>query len=282
MSAPDAAVDESSGPGKAVARWRGEFRANPSRALVAVDFDGVLSPIVDDPERAYALPEAVRALAAVGARIGQVAVVTGRPAEAAVRLGGFTGVAGLERLVVLGQYGVERWDAASGEFTVPPAPEAITRLRRELPGVLESLGLADLHVEDKGRALGVHTRRASDPDAALRRITEPLTDLAERLDLAVEPGKNVIELRAAGFDKGGTLTSLVEEVGATSVAYAGDDLGDLAAYEAVESLCAQGIAGLKIYSASDERNALADRCDLAVDGPAGVARWLGEAAELLA
>lgn len=281
MSTPDAEAEQSSGPGTALKRWREVVAADPSGALVAVDFDGVLSPIVDDPERAYALPEAVQALGAMGARIGQVAVITGRPAEAAVRLGRFTEVAGLDRLVVLGQYGVERWDAATGEFTVPPAPEAISRLRQELPVLLDSLGLGDLHVEDKGRALGVHTRRADDPAAALRRIAAPLTELAERLGLATEPGKNVIELRAAGFDKGDTLAALVEQLGSTSVAYIGDDLGDLAAYEAVDSLCAQGIAGLKIYSASAERNALADRCDLAVDGPAGVAHWLREAVTLL-
>lgn len=264
-----------------VERWREAFVADPARALIAVDFDGVLSPIVDDPDRAYALPEAVQALGGIGPWIGQVAVVTGRPAKDAVRLGRFTEVAGLDRLVVLGQYGVERWEARTGEFTIPPAPEAIETLRAELPGVLESLGLGDLFVEDKGRALGVHTRAADDPAEALRRIKAPLEELAERLGLVTEPGKNVVELRAPGVDKGRTLIEIVEGMGARSVAYVGDDLGDLAAYDAVESLRDKGIAGLKVYSSSAVTNALAGRCDLAVQGPPGVARWLRETARLL-
>jgi trehalose 6-phosphate phosphatase len=36
---------------------------SPSETLVASDFDGTLAPIVDDPERAYADPDAVAALA---------------------------------------------------------------------------------------------------------------------------------------------------------------------------------------------------------------------------
>jgi trehalose 6-phosphate phosphatase len=36
---------------------------SPSETLVASDFDGTLAPIVDDPERAYADPDAVAHLA---------------------------------------------------------------------------------------------------------------------------------------------------------------------------------------------------------------------------
>ena len=127
-----------------------------------MDFDGTLAPIIDDPESAYADPAAVNALAELGPMVGSIVVITGRPAETAVRLGGFAGRPGLESMVVLGQYGVERWDAASGEFTVPPDPEEITRVAEELPSVLGALGLADARVEHKGRAIGVHTRELDD------------------------------------------------------------------------------------------------------------------------
>jgi trehalose 6-phosphate phosphatase len=63
----------------------------PAQTLVAFDFDGTLAPIVDDPEQADADPEAVAALAALGPLVGTVAVVTGRPARTAVRLGGVAG-----------------------------------------------------------------------------------------------------------------------------------------------------------------------------------------------
>jgi trehalose 6-phosphate phosphatase len=58
--------------------------AEPARALVAVDFDGTLAPIVVDPDDARPASGAAEALAALAARIGTVAIVTGRPATVAV------------------------------------------------------------------------------------------------------------------------------------------------------------------------------------------------------
>jgi len=98
---------------------------SPESALLAFDFDGTLAPIVDDPEQAYAHPDAAAALALVAPSVGQLAIVTGRPARVAVRLGGFGDVAGLENLIVLGQYGLERWDAASGRFWSADQPEGL-------------------------------------------------------------------------------------------------------------------------------------------------------------
>ena len=255
--------------------------ADPQHALLALDFDGTLAPIVDDPERAAAHPAAVAALAEVGAVLGCVAVVTGRPARTAVRLGGFEGVAGLGSLVVLGQYGVERWDAATGEYTIPPEPAAVTAAADELPGVLDGLGLSGARVEHKGRAVGVHTRELPDPRDAFSRLLEPLRELAGRHGLHLEPGRNVLEIRATGTDKGAALRALREEVGARTVVFGGDDLGDLPAYEAVEQLRAEGVPGLLLCSASAEEDALRERADVVVNGPEGVGAWLADLAARL-
>ncbi len=48
---------------------------------MVVDFDGTLSPIVDDPARARAAPGAAEALVALAARFGLVAVMSGRPTD---------------------------------------------------------------------------------------------------------------------------------------------------------------------------------------------------------
>jgi trehalose 6-phosphate phosphatase len=58
------------------------------------------------------------------------------------------------------------------------------------------------------------------------------------------------------------------------VLYAGDDLGDLPAFAAVEGLRAQGVPGLLVCSGSEEVAELAKRADVVVDGPAGVVRLL--------
>ncbi|WP_415949746.1 trehalose-phosphatase [Streptomyces sp. KLOTTS4A1] len=256
--------------------------AHPGRAVIALDFDGTLAEIVPDPEQARAHPDAVPALAALAPRVASVAVITGRPAGVAVRYGGFAGVPGLEHLVVLGHYGAERWDAVSGTVRAPRPHPGVAAVRAELPGFLDALGIwRGTWIEEKGRAVAVHTRRAEDPAAAFEALRVPLAELAARHGLVVEPGRLVLELRPPGVDKGVALASYVREVGAGCVVYAGDDLGDLPAFAAVEKLRSEGVAGLVVCSGSAEVSELSERADMVVDGPAGVVGLLrAVAAEL--
>jgi trehalose 6-phosphate phosphatase len=251
--------------------------ADPEHALVAADFDGTLSPIVDRPDEARAQPGAVPALTALAATVGTVAVITGRPPADAVRLGGLETVPGL---VVLGHYGWQRWQ--DGRLTAPAPPPGVDAARAALPGLLAEAGAADgTWIEDKTHALAVHTRRAADPDAALARLRGPLGELAGRLGLAAEPGRFVIELRPPGVDKGSALTGLVRERAARSVLYCGDDLGDLPAFAAIRALRARGVPGCAVASASPESPQVAAAADLVVDGPDGVVALLAAlAAEL--
>ncbi|MFJ3232281.1 trehalose-phosphatase [Streptomyces sp. NPDC086787] len=245
--------------------------ARPGGALIGLDFDGTLAPIVADPEQARAHPGAVPALAVLAPKVASVAVITGRPAEVAVRHGGFAGVPGLEHLVVLGHYGAERWDAVSATVTAPPPHPGVAAVRAELPAVLERSGAQQgIWVEEKGRAVAVHTRRADHPQAAFDALRAPLTDLAARHGLIVEPGRLVLELRPPGMDKGAALLRHVRETGAAAVLYAGDDLGDLPAFAAVQQLRSDGVPGLLVCSGSTEVTELSERADLVVEGPAGV------------
>ncbi|MGA5132738.1 trehalose-phosphatase [Streptomyces olivoreticuli] len=259
-----------------------ELLADPDKSVVALDFDGTLAPIVADPEQARAHPGAVPALARLAPKVRSVAVITGRPAGVAVRYGGFAGVGGLEHLVVLGHYGAERWDAVSGTVKAPAPHPGVAAVQAALPGELDRSGSwRGTWVEDKGRAIAVHTRRAADPQAAYDALRGPLAALAERHGLIVEPGRFVLELRPPGIDKGVALAEYVRETGARSVLYAGDDLGDLAAFAAVEKLRAEGTAGLLVCSGSTEVTELAERADLVVDGPAGVVELLTALADRL-
>lgn len=239
--------------------------------MLAFDFDGVLSPIVDDPDAAYAHPAVVPMLSRLAARFRAVAIVTGRPPEVVVRLGGFADAPDLSGLLVVGHYGAERWDAATGEITAPPVPAGVAEVRAALPGLLREWGAPEgTAIEDKGRAVAVHVRRTADPTAATDLLSDRLTALAQAHGLTVQPGRMVLELKSPGMDKGVALRALVAEVGASCVAYSGDDLGDLPAYDAVEDLRADGIAGLLVCSGSTEVTALAGRADVVVDGPPGV------------
>ncbi|QNP63933.1 trehalose-phosphatase [Streptomyces genisteinicus] len=253
----------------------------PSGAVVALDFDGTLADIVPDPEQARAHERAVPALAALAPHVGSVVVLTGRPASVAVRYGGFAGAAGLGGLVVLGHYGAERWDAATGTVTAPAPHPGVAAVRAELPGYLDGIGAwQGTWIEEKGRAVAVHTRRAEDPQAAFDALREPLAALASRHGLVLEPGRMVLELRPPGMDKGVALAEYVREAGATSVLYAGDDLGDLAAYAAVDKLRSDGTPGLLLCSGGEVPE-LAERADLVVPGPGAVADFLAGVAERL-
>ncbi|HST67404.1 MAG TPA: trehalose-phosphatase [Mycobacteriales bacterium] len=249
--------------------------AAPEQALVALDYDGVLAPIVAVPTEAVPAPGALEALQRLAPRVGTLAIVTGRPAAVAVELGGLDAVPGL---VVEGQYGAERW--AAGELTTPADPPGVAAARTALPAALAAAG-ADpaVWVEDKRLALVVHTRRAADPDAELARLTRAVTAVAEQHGLEPHPGKMVIELRPPGFDKGGVLRRLA--AGRHAVLFAGDDVGDLPGFEAVRELRRAGTPGLTVASASPEAAAVAEAADVAVDGPAGVVTLLIQLADAL-
>lgn len=250
---------------------------HPEQALIGLDFDGTLSPIVPEPDQARAHPAVPPVLRRLAGRLGRLAVITGRPAEVAVDLGG---LAGIDRLVVLGHYGLERWEG--GRLSAPDDDPGVAAARDRIPALLAGLGApAGVHVEDKGRAVAVHVRRVADPVAALELLRDPLARLADELGLVVEPGRLVLELRPAGGDKGDALRSLVAESRPSAVMFVGDDLGDLAAFEAVDGLRQEGVPGLLVCSGSAEVTAVAGRADLIVEGPEGVAALLADLADAL-
>lgn len=240
----------------------------PSEAIAAFDFDGTLSAIVEDPARSRAVDGALDALRALADLGVQIAVVTGRAAATAVELGGLQDVPGI---VVAGQYGAERW--AGGELHIPQPPDGVGAVRLALPDLLADAD-PGVWVEDKVLSLVVHTRRAADPVGALARLRAPVRALAERHALEANPGRNVLEIRIPGFDKGGALTRLVSEFDRRTVLFAGDDLGDIPAFDAVETMRANGLAGVTVCSASAEAEEVAQRADMVVDGPAGVVNLL--------
>ena len=240
------------------------LRADPSHALVAVDYDGTLSPVVARPQDAVPATGAVSVLTALARRVGRVALVTGRPAQVVVDLAGVAQVPGL---VVLGQYGVERWSAGRVAAAQPLA--GIATARAELSPLVAWLGA---EVEDKGRSLVVHTRNAQ--PGAQDRLAKPVEELARRCGLELHRGRQVLELRPPGFDKGAALLTLAASV-PSAVLFAGDDVGDGPAFDAVDQLRSRGVPGLTVFSDSDEGPAsLRARADVVLDGPAGVVAFL--------
>lgn len=238
--------------------------------LIALDFDGTLAPIVDDPDAARPTAGAVEVLVRL-ARLGsQIAIVTGRPVQQVIDVGRLDRV---PRLLVEGIYGAQRW--ADGHLDTVSEPAAMRAARAELPITLDAAGdaAAGVRIEDKGLSLVVHARGTARPEA-LDAIAGPVGDLARRLGLELHRGRQVLELRLPGHDKATALRRVVAATEPRAVVYAGDDVGDLPAFAVVDELRRDGRSGWTIAVASAEAPAVVGTADVQVDSPAGLVALL--------
>jgi len=245
-------------------RWV-PFVEQPARAAFLVDYDGSLAPIVDDPEQAVAHPDAPGVLATLGEQLGLVAVVSGRPVGFLARALAVDGV------TLMGQYGLEWLEHGEpvADPRVAPYLEAVAtaaaEAERAWPG---------LFVERKGRlAVTLHWRTEAEAGAGVMAWAD---EVGARLGLTVYPTRMARELRPpVPVDKGTAVESLA--AGFRAVAFAGDDHGDLAAFDALDRLEASGtgVSVLRIGVRSPEAPAeLLERADLVVDEPAGLIELL--------
>jgi trehalose 6-phosphate phosphatase len=243
-----------------------------SHAAVLVDFDGSLAPIIDDPDASRPFPAARDALAALVGRIGLVAVVSGRPVRFLHERIGLAGV------TYVGQYGLQRW-VGGAVVTDPrvepylgPIEEIAVAATRDLPGVL---------VERKdGVAVVLHWRRRPDLEAA---ATAWVARAAAGKGLELHPAKMAAEIRPpVPMDKGDVVRELCR--GLEAAAFAGDDVGDLSAFDALDGLERDGHLGHAVRLAvrsTEEPPELLARSDVQVDGPAGLAVVLADLADAI-
>jgi trehalose 6-phosphate phosphatase len=248
-----------------------QLATDPSAVLLALDFDGTLSPIVDDPERARAAPLAIEALVDLADRGARIAIVTGRDAATVVELGGLERIPGV---LVSGLHGAETWH--EGQLLTRDEPAGISALRAVLPPLLDRVD-PGVWLEDKRLSLVVHTRRAADPEHSLQILTQPVTALAAEHDLDVVGGKFVLEIRIPALSKADAVSSLLNEHTRAAM-FCGDDLGDLPAFEAIRSWAADsGHTGVTI--AVGEVPQVRTAADLQLDSPEELAELLSDLAD---
>lgn len=127
-------------------------------------------------------------------------------------------------------------------------------------------------VEHKGLSIAVHYRLAPDPAAARVALARTLGEVAARHGLRVVEGKAVLELLPVAHPlKGGAVERVVGERGLDAVLFAGDDVADVEAFEALDRLAGDGVATLKVAVVGPEApEALAASADLSVGGPTGL------------
>lgn len=212
------------------------------------------------------MPDGLRpVLADLASSLGVLAVVSGRPASFLAERVQVPGAR------LFGLYGMEEWTGGRARARPEAAhwASAVAGATQRLRAGMRAEGV---WVEDKGLTVAVHWRNAPDRGAAERDCTAAVEALASETGLWVEAGKFVAELRPPiGWDKGAAVTELSQELGLATVAYLGDDLGDLVAFAAAQRLGGLAIA---VTSGAETPRRLLEAADLTLDGPEAVAGWL--------
>lgn len=186
--------------------------------LVATDYDGTLSPIVDDPADAVPHREALVALNNL-AELPKTyaAVISGRSLADLAGLAAFA-----EPVHLVGSHGSE-FDAG---FVDGLTAEQIQRL----DAIGNTLGvLAETHpgftLERKPASIAFHYRNAPD-HLAERAIDQIRADTAQLDRVHVKDGKKVIELSVIETSKAHAFQAIRSRLGATAAIFLGDDRTD--------------------------------------------------------
>jgi trehalose-phosphatase len=212
------------------------------RILLAMDFDGTLAPIVEDPDAAEPIPLAVDAIKALaGLPHTHVAVISGRPLDELRRL-----IDHLEGVALVGSHGAEidESDLVADDDQLGPVgddddllDDAEAQLLAYVRDAVEDI--VETHpgtvLEEKPAAVVLHTRRA-DREAAIAATSDCLQGPGSWPDVHVLRGKEVVELAVTDVTKGRALRRLRSDLGleAGGVFFAGDDTTDERAFAVLD------------------------------------------------
>ena len=211
--------------------------AQTEHLLVALDFDGTISPIVDHADDARPLPRSATAFAGLAALPRTTtALISGR-ALASLRAVASPPVDTL----LIGSHGAEAWlGPGSAELTLDEDQRA---LLAEVRGILEEIveQAPGTLLEDKPAGVVLHTRLAT-PDVADDAVAAARAVLQDRRGVFLKNGKRVLETSVVNASKGEGVTFLRQITGATAVLFAGDDTTDEDALARLEP----GDVGVKV------------------------------------
>jgi len=196
--------------------WRDVVTAlvRAHRPLVALDFDGTLASITADPSRASIAPDLLDDLNGL-ARTLRIAIVSGRPRSFLTDQLGDLAV----RIEIASNYGRD-------ETATPADRDLLDRVARDLADLAADGAL----IERKPTSVALHVREH--PELA-DRAAVTVQRLAAAYHLDLQEARQAYELLLpSSATKGTAVLSLITD-DTDFVLYAGDDVGDIAAIEAV-------------------------------------------------
>jgi trehalose 6-phosphate phosphatase len=242
---------------------------DPARSALFFDVDGTLAPIVERAQDATVPKETSLLLARLSRRYATVACISGRAATDVRRL---VGVGGIE---YSGLHGAELLEPNTNRAEILPE---FARFMPEVHGFVAKRDSAELRalrvrIEDKGPIMTFHWRGAPDEEAAHARVLR-LAEEAEAEGLWTHWGRKVLEIRPpVPIGKGRAVRSLLARRPVRAALYAGDDVTDLDAFEALEEV----ESPVKVGVRSDEGpREIVEQADIVVDGIDGMRELLAE------
>jgi trehalose 6-phosphate phosphatase len=196
--------------------------------LAAFDYDGTLVPIRPTPEEAIADTATRGAVARLASTPGtSVAVVSGRPVAQLRDLLDADGLwlVGLHGLEVAAPHGemLPAIDLAAAAAALAPLRSQATAIAARHPGT---------RIEDKGVSLVLHTRQAARPTATAA-VAEMRAAASSLAGFELLAGKETLEARPAGVDKGTAMLRVWRDAGGATALYVGDDTTDEDAFAAL-------------------------------------------------
>ncbi|MFI5496492.1 trehalose-phosphatase [Actinoplanes sp. NPDC051859] len=247
-----------------------QFTASRARETTFFfDFDGVLSPVTDDPDASQPVPSVLGVLEQLASRVARVAIVSARPVSF-LR----SRFESLEHVDLYGLYGLEVWhdgDVVTEPAALPWVPamaDLAERANAELPDAIL--------VEYKRLSVALHYRTAPQLAEQVERWGH---EQAERLGLRIQAGRMVVELKPpVDQDKGMVISEGVLNAGCAW--YFGDDMSDIKAFDALRAREAVDpeFFGMCVAVANPETGAeVSSAADITLESPEAVARFLADA-----
>jgi len=238
------------------------------------DFDGTLSPIVDQPEAAEITSENKRLLLDLLDKVAVIGIISGRSvADIAARVG----IAGL---TYVGNHGLERWQ--DGKRTAADAVKPYLDEIAQAAGEVRLRLLPGMQLEDKQVTLSIHYRQTAEPDQVREAFMPTAEEIAGRHGLKLFEGRRIFELRPPiPLDKGSAFLGLVDEFQLDGAVFIGDDVTDTAAFQAASKLRHSGDCQAYSVGVIDRETpqSVAELSDVSVAGVEGVSSllsWLNE------
>ncbi|MDE0545631.1 trehalose-phosphatase [Microbacterium sp. C7(2022)] len=199
--------------------------SHAERLLVALDFDGTLSPLVDDPMSARMLPAARAAVESLCQSPDTiVALVSGR---SLVDLRVIAEHDDESVILLAGSHGAEFWLPGEGIASHGEHDEDVQLRNRLHTLAVEATAHVDgVWIEPKTFGFGVHTRRVNPQHAAdVHRIVDELV-AREAPTWRRRSGHNIVEYAFRHEGKDSAVAELRARTNATAVLFAGDDVTD--------------------------------------------------------